>query len=160
MLLKTITGLLLILANVTAAPAQELSQYLMGVNGKKTLFVKADETTLPPADKAASERARLLSRTATHAGEVYYRKGVKIPANRYISTGRILVRFAQESPVDPKAFAEANGLVFVRSFGQAGSSVVFVNKSDSDDLTRANALLQDAGVSAATPDWVLPVKLY
>ena len=59
-----------------------------------------------------------------------------------------------------KAFAGANGLVFVRSFGQGGSSAVFINESDSDDVTRSNALLGDSSVTSAAPDWVLPLKLY
>ena len=156
---KRIAICLMLAGAVSAAPFQE-PFYLMGKSGKKTLFAKVNEQMLSPGDRAAADKARLLGGNASHAGEVYFRKGVVSSANRYISTGRILVRFAEGSRVDLKAFAGANELVFVRSFGQGGSSAVFINESDSDDVTRSNALLGDSSVTSAAPDWVLPLKLY
>ena len=160
MILKT-TALSLVLAGMlSAAPMQEQSRYLVQKSGKKTLFLKADEGSLVPEERKGAEKARLLSADAPHAGEVYYKKGIKKPAYRYITTGRIVVRFAEGSHPDPEAFAATNGLEYVRSIGRSKKEAVFVNRGDRDDLSQSNVLLENDAVESAQPDWVLPVKLY
>ncbi|UFS61795.1 hypothetical protein LOH54_09005 [Sulfurimonas sp. HSL-3221] len=142
---------------VSAAPIEH-ARYLQGSHGAKTLFVKA--TTLGSAEQAASEQARTQNRFASHAGEVYYKTGVREPAFRYVTTGRIVVRFVSGEETELKAFAAANGLEYSRSLGRGGRSAVFVNKSDRDDIAQSNALMRQHGVVSAEPDWVLPIKLY
>ncbi|WP_345987229.1 hypothetical protein WCX18_08805 [Sulfurimonas sp. HSL1-2] len=142
---------------VSAAPVEQ-SRYLQNSYGKKTLFIKAEAKTFDGDEQAASKQARTQNGTAAHAGEVYYRTGVRKPAFRYVSTGRIVVRFAPG--VDPETFAAANGLEYRRSFGIGKRSAVFINKSNADDIAKSNALLQQQSVESAEPDWVMPVKVY
>jgi len=142
---------------VSAAPVEQ-SRYLQNSHGKKTLFIKAEAKTFDKDEKAASAQARTQNGTAAHAGEVYYKAGVRKPAFRYVSTGRIVVRFVPG--VDPETFAAANGLEYRRSFGIGRRSAVFINESDSDDITKSNVLLQQQSVESAEPDWMIPVKLY
>jgi hypothetical protein len=160
MTLKAMILLLALAGMLSAAPVQEPPRHLMHKSGKKTLFLKADVGSLVPAEKAAAEKARLQSADAPHAGEVYYKKGIRSPAYRHITSGRIVVRFAEDSNPDPEVFAAENGLEYVRSIGRSKKSAVFVNKSGEDDISRSNALIQNGAVESAEPDWVLPVKLY
>jgi hypothetical protein len=160
MTLRTMTLSLALTGILSAVPVQEPSQHLMHKSGKKILFLKADEGSLVPAERKAAEKARQQNAGAPHAGEVYYKKGIRSPAYRYITSGRIVVRFAEGSTIDPEDFAAENGLEYVRSIGRSKKSALFVNKSGADDISRANMLLQNGAVESAQPDWVLPVKLY
>ncbi|MHC3995532.1 hypothetical protein ACXWTF_11965 [Thiomicrolovo sp. ZZH C-3] len=148
----------LIAAGMVAAATVGHSRILLSSQGAKTLFVRAEAKTFDPAEQAASEHARQATDKAPHAGEVFYKRGVREAAFRHVTTGRIVVRFVPG--VDPEAFAVENGLELRRSFGIGGRSAVFINQSDSDDITKSNALLQQQSVESAEPDWVLPVTVY
>jgi hypothetical protein len=150
----------LIAAGTLWSASLEGTRFVHNSHGGRTLFVPAKPETFTPAERAASERARQQSGSAPHAGEVYYKKGVNAPAFRYVTSGRIVVRFSKTEAPDPEAFARANGLVYRRSVGIGGKSAVFLNQSDEDDIAKANSLLGQANVLSAEPDWVLPVKLY
>lgn len=153
-----ITVLAMMVAGVfSVLYAQEVSVLLKHKSGKDTRFVQGVDNTLSVADRAAAEQARVQNGGSAHAGEVYFKKGVKTASNRYITTGRIAVRFSDAGRIDPAAFAGAHGL---RYLGSVGEIAVFANTGTSDDLTQSNTLQQDAAVVYAAPDWVLPVKLY
>ncbi|WP_345972104.1 hypothetical protein [Sulfurimonas diazotrophicus] len=129
-------------------------------HGRKTLFVKTEAKAFDTAEQAASNHARLASEKAAHAGEIFYKWGVKEAAFRHVTTGHIVVRFVSGKRIDPETFAASNGLEFRRRIGIDGSSVVFVNKSDRNDIDQSNSLMQNPDVASAEPDWVLPVRLY
>lgn len=160
MLGKVTIGMLLSAGLLFGGQMSGEPHVLKSHGGKKTLFVKAEADTLSDKERAAAQKARLQSAGASHAGEIYYKKGVKNPAYRHITSGRIVVRFTEDSRMDPEAFAEENGLEYVRSIGRDKKSAVYINKGDRDDLSQSNVLLENEAVESAQPDWVLPVKLY
>ena len=136
------------------------AENLVDKQGKKTFFVKADERALSVDARAAADKVRTRLNGAAHAGEVFYKHGVETPGLRYISTGRIVVKFDPNRKTDFRAFAQANGLVFVESTGREHATGVFVNQGGEDDVAVSNALIKNSAVLSVTPDWVLPLKLY
>lgn len=161
MLFKIMTGIVVTAGIALASQhAQGMPLYLLGKHGKKSLYVQADANSLTLADKAVAEKARTRNPNARHAGDVFFFQGNTAAANRYVSTGRIIVRFDSGGKINPQAFARANGLIYLHRIGHNGSSAVFINKSDSDDVTQSSKLVKENCVVSATPDWILPVKLF
>ncbi|WP_345987225.1 hypothetical protein WCX18_08785 [Sulfurimonas sp. HSL1-2] len=160
MMLK-IVWQLCVLTGVLLAKEDGASTFILqDRHGNQVPFVKAKDETLTLTDREAATRARVDGKSTVHAGEVFFKHGTAVPAYRYITTGRIIIRFEPGSAVDPEAFAEANALEYIRPAGGSGAGGVFVNLSDRNDLLESNFLREKDGVESAEPDWVLPVKLY
>ena len=123
-------------------------------------IVKIRDAALSSPAKAAAIQAKRQSGDLQHAGEVYYKNGVVRESNRYITTGRIVVRFAHATQIDLEAFASRHGLLLEKRMGKKGSMAIFVNTSPQNDISQSNALLKEQAVVFSQPDWVLPLKLY
>jgi len=156
---KRILGVLLFSIALSAAPTGEKQVTFMDARGHEVAFVKA-ERGLSQKEEKASQHARRLSEAAEHSGVVYYKQGIKSSANRYVTSGRIIVRFIDDSSVDPQEFADAYDLEYVRKFGRSEKSFLFINRSSKGDVALSKALLGKGNVKLVSPDWVLPLRLY
>ena len=95
-------------------------------------------------------------------GLVFYQYGEKENAYRYISTGTILVTFGKKGKTDIDNFAVENNLKYLKTVSSAGDHLIilFANMSGKNDVELSSSLVKKTNVSAAKPNWILPLKLF
>lgn len=87
---------------------------------------------------------------------VYYLRGVKSEATKYIPTGKIQVSFGKETNVSYKTFAAENNLEFIREINQLYHTAIFKMAESEDAIALSNELNQLREVRYAKPDWIVP----
>lgn len=129
--------------------------------GRRTRFVEAQSDRMTAAVESKAATVKRRAGASSQAGRVFYRDGVVSDATRYITTGRVIVRFGNRTDaVDLDAFALMHGLRLLRVINARSGRALFCNESDKNDIQVVREIMLDGAVRYAEPDWVLPLRLY